>query len=95
MGWEAPCRFVAMRIPKAKLAPNQQEQCVLFEDDNYTYRIFFTNLSGSAHEVVGRYDKHADVENLVGEAKREGLEAIPSAKFKKQLCVLSVGDAVL
>jgi hypothetical protein len=38
--------------------------------------------------VVGQYDKRADVENLV-EAKREGLEAIPSAKFK-QLCVLQL-----
>jgi len=32
--------------------------------------------------VIGEYDKRAEVENLVGEAKREGLEAIPSAKFK-------------
>jgi hypothetical protein len=71
-----------MRIPKTRLASNQQVQCALFEDDNYTYRIFCTNLSGQAHEVVGQYDKRADVENLVGEAKREGLEAIPSAKFK-------------
>ena len=82
IGWGVPCRFVAMRIPKDRLAPNQQVQCALFEDDNYTYRIFCTNLSGKAHEVVGQYDKRADVENLVGEAKREGLEAIPSAKFK-------------
>ena len=83
-----------MRISKTKLAPNQQVQCTLFEDDNYTYRIFCTSLSGPAHEVVGQYDKRADVENLVGEAKREGLEAIPSAKFKNnyaffQLVMLS------
>jgi hypothetical protein len=94
MGWEAPCRFVAMRIPKAQSAPNRQVQCMLFENDNYTYRIFCTNLLGPAHKVVGRYDKRADVENLVGEAKREGLEAIPSAKFKNnyaffQLVMLS------
>ncbi len=95
IGWEAPCRFVAMRIPKARLVTtNQQVQCVLFEDDNYTYRIFCTSLSGTAHEVVGQYDKRADVENLVGEAKREGLEAIPSARFKNnyaffQLVMLS------
>ena len=94
IGWEAPCRFVAMRIPKTQSVPTQQVQCVLFEDDNYTYRIFCTSLSGPAHEVVGKYDKRADVENLVGEAKREGLEAIPSAKFKNnyaffQLVMLS------
>jgi hypothetical protein len=94
IGWEAPCRFVAMRIPKTRLTQNQQVQYALFEDDNYTYRIFCTNLSGQAHEVVSQYDKRADVENLVGEAKREGLEAIPSARFKNnyaffQLVMLS------
>jgi len=31
----------------------------------------------SAHHVIAEYDKRADVENLVGEAKREGLDAIP------------------
>jgi hypothetical protein len=81
-GWEAPCRFVAMRTLKTQSAANQQEQCLLFEEDNYTYRIFCTNLSGPAHMVISEYDKRAEVENLVGEAKREGLEAIPSAKFK-------------
>ena len=83
-----------MRIPKIQSGSNQQVQCVLFEDDNYTYRIFCTSLSGPAHKAVGQYDKRADVENLVGEAKREGLEAIPSAKFKNnyaffQLVMLS------
>ena len=72
-----------MRIPKEqKQASNQPVQCELFEDDRYTYRIFCTSLSGKAHQVIAEYDKRADVENLVGEAKREGLEAIPSAKFK-------------
>ena len=88
IGWDAPCRFVVMRIL------NQREQCVLFEEDNYTYRIFCTNLSSPAHKVIDEYDKRADVENLVGEAKREGLEAIPSTKFKNnyaffQLVMLS------
>ena len=55
---------------------------MLFEDDNYTYRIFCTNLLGQAHDVIAEYDKRADLENLVGEAKSEGLEMIPSAKFK-------------
>jgi Transposase DDE domain group 1 len=83
-GWDAPCRFVAMRIPKKSQSPNasQPVQCPLFEDDHNTYRIFCTSLGGRAHEVVDQYDKRADVENLVGEAKREGLDAIPSAKFK-------------
>jgi hypothetical protein len=72
-----------MRIPKEQAQkPGQAVQCVLFEDERYQYRIFCTNLAGPAHKVIREYDKRADVENLVGEAKREGLDAIPSAKFK-------------
>jgi hypothetical protein len=82
-GWGWPCRFVAMRILKEQKQPsNQPQQCVLFEDDKYTYRIFCTSLAGPAHRVIAEYDKRADVENLVGEAKREGLDMIPSYKFK-------------
>ena len=82
-GWEQPCRFVVMRIPKDfKQSSNKQKQYVLFEDDKYTYRIFCTSLYGKAHKIIAEYDKRADVENLIGEAKREGLDMIPSAKFK-------------
>lgn len=91
-GWKAPYRFVAMRIPK-KAKPSksgQPVQCLLFKDDNYTYRIFCTSLSYPAHKVVTQYDKRADVENLVGEAKREGLDAIPSAKFKNNYAFFQV-----
>lgn len=81
IGWQEPCRFVVMRILKEAKAdkPFQQE---LLEEDRYTYRIFCTNTAGPAHKVIAEYDKRADVENLVGEAKREGLEAIPTGKFK-------------
>ena len=91
IGWGKSCRFVAMRIPKEtdkKLG--QAIQCVLFEDDRYTYRIFCTNLSGKPHVIIDEYDKRADVENLVGEAKREGLDAIPSAKFKNNYAFFQI-----
>ena len=72
-----------MRIPKKEAKkPGQAVQCALFEDERYQYRIFCTNLGAKPHKVISEYDKRADVENLVGEAKREGLDAIPSAKFK-------------
>jgi hypothetical protein len=81
--WQKPCRFVAMRIEKKLKAdatgPLQYE---LFEDDRYTYRVFCTSLGGKPHKVIAEYDKRADVENLIAESKREGLDAIPSAKFK-------------
>jgi hypothetical protein len=90
-GWGIACRFVVMRIPKDKAKkPGQAIQCELFEDDRYTYRIFCNNLSGKAHEVIAEYDRRADVENLVGEAKREGLDAIPSGKFKNNYAFFQI-----
>ena len=90
-GWDQACRFVAMRITKEQKPPSKQpQQCVLFEDDKYTYRIFCTNLAGSAHPIIIEYDKRADVENLVGEAKREGLDMIPSAKFKNNYAFFQI-----
>jgi hypothetical protein len=90
-GWGQACRFVAMRIPKEKKkVSNQPVQCELFKDDRYVYRIFCTNLSGKAHKVIDEYDNRADVENLIGEAKREGLGAIPSAKFKNNYAFFQI-----
>lgn len=81
MGWDYACRFVVMRIPKAEAAKGEQAQLELLEDERYKYRLFVTSLKGKPHSVIEEYDKRADCENLIGEAKREGLEAIPSAKF--------------
>jgi hypothetical protein len=90
-GWDQPYRFVAMRVPIEQKQPSKQpQQCVLFEDDKYTYRIFCSNLAGAAHQVIVAYDKRADVENLVGEAKREGLDMIPSAKFKNNYAFFQI-----
>ncbi len=91
MRWNVACRFVAMRILKElKAPPGKAVQCELFEDDRYTYRIFCTSLKGTPHKVIAEYDKRADVENLVGESKREGLEAIPSAKFKSNYAYFQI-----
>jgi hypothetical protein len=91
LGWEFPCRFVGMRIPKDQSAsPQEPLQGELFEEDRFTYRVFCTNLSGNPHKVVTQYDKRADAENLIGEAKREGLDAIPSAKFKNNYAYFQI-----
>jgi Transposase DDE domain group 1 len=79
-GWGEACRFVSMRIPKEVLSGGGP-QLELLEDANYTYRTFVTDLIQPAHQVIEDYDQRADCENLIGEAKREGLEAIPSRKF--------------
>ena len=90
-GWQQPCRFVAMRIFKDPQQPSgQPQQRVLFEDDKYTYRIFCTDLAGPVHQAITEYDKRAAVENLVGEAKREGLDMIPSAKFKSNYAFFQI-----
>lgn len=90
-GWKVFCRFVAMRIPKEmNLPPGKPVQFELFEDDRYTYRIFSTSLKGKPPKIIAEYDKRADVENLVGESKREGLEAIPSAKFKNNYAYFQI-----
>jgi hypothetical protein len=91
IGWATPCRFVAMRFPKdIKSSAGETIQYELFEDDRYTHRIFCTSLYGKAHKVVVQYDKRADVENLIGEAKREGLDAIPSSKFKNNYAYFQI-----
>lgn len=79
-----------MRIPKKPEDTKSQTQQELFEEDQYAYRIFCTNLNGKAHKVIERYDKRADAENLIGEAKQEGLEAIPSGKFKNNYAFFQI-----
>lgn len=89
--WKKPCRFVAMRIPKkSDSPPDGPVQYELFEDDRYTYRIFCNNLRAKSHEVITKYDKRADVENLIAEAKREGVDAIPSGKFKNNYAYFQI-----
>jgi hypothetical protein len=91
IGWKFACRFVAMRIPKEQsVTPAQPLQGELFEEDRYTYRIFCTDLWGKPHKIIAQYDKRADAENLIGEAKREGLDAIPSAKFKNNYAYFQI-----
>jgi hypothetical protein len=81
MGWDRAYRFVVMRIPKEEPSGTGAVQIELLEDTKYKYRIFVTNLTKRSDLVITEYDKRADTENLIGEAKREGLAAIPSRKF--------------
>ena len=78
-GWEAPCRFVAMRIPKDQRG---DRQLMLLDGENYLYRVFVTNVPGRPHTVIADYDQRAAVEPLIGEAQREGVLAIPSKRFQ-------------
>ena len=90
-GWEKACRFVAQRIPKERAAaPSEPVQFELFEDDRYKYRIFVTSLTKKAHQVIEEYDGRAGAETLIGEAKREGLAAIPSKKFQSNYAYFQI-----
>ena len=79
LGWEQPCRFVVMRIREDQRGDRQLK---LLESENYLYRVYATNAPGRPHRVIADYDLRADAENLIGEAQREGLLAIPSKKFQ-------------
>jgi hypothetical protein len=78
-GWEVPCRFVVMRIPKDQRG---DRQLPLLEGEKYLYRVFVTNVPGRPHTVIADYDQRAAVEPLIGEAQREGVLAIPSKRFQ-------------
>lgn len=79
--WDKAYRFVVMRILKTAAEKTNPQQTELLDDPPYKYRVFVTDLKGSAHRVIDVYDKRAGAENLIGEAKREGLCAIPSKMF--------------
>jgi hypothetical protein len=78
-GWDVPCRFVVMRIPKDQAG---DRQLPLLEGERYLYRVFVTNVPGRPHLVIADYDQRAAVEPLIGEAQREGILAIPSKRFQ-------------
>jgi Transposase DDE domain group 1 len=77
IGWQRPCRFVAMRIRESKRGDRQLKLL-----EGYIYRTFATNESARPHRVIEDYDQRADIENLIGEAQREGVLAIPSKRFQ-------------
>lgn len=79
IGWKSPARFVVMRIREKEA---EKKQLSLPEIDGYVFRVFATNCTSASHRVVEEYDLRADVENLIGEAQREGLLAIPSRSFQ-------------
>lgn len=83
--WDKAYRFVVMRILKTEAEKANPQQGDLFEDADYKYRLFVTDLKGSAYRVIDIYDKRAGAENLIGEAKREGLCAIPSKMFQANM----------
>ncbi|MDZ7362465.1 MAG: hypothetical protein ONB46_17345 [candidate division KSB1 bacterium] len=79
--WEKACRFVAMRQVKTERQDADGKQADLFDEADYDYRIFVTEITAPAHRVIDEYDGRAGAEPLNGAAQREGLCAIPSKAF--------------
>ncbi len=52
MNWGEACRFVVMRIPKKVKREEKGKQRMLFEEREYEYRIFVTNMTGRPHKVI-------------------------------------------
>lgn len=88
--WKTSRRFVAMRKPKKDASNAHGQQPDLFEEGDYTYRSFVTDRQGPAHKLLAEYDDRAACETLIGEAKREGLCAIPSKRFRNNMVFFQI-----
>jgi len=88
--WKTSRRFIVMRKPKKDASNAHGQQPDLFEDGDYTYRTFVTDRLGSAHKLIAEYDGRAACETLIGEAKREGLCAIPSKRFLSNMVFFQI-----
>ena len=83
-GWGRAYRFIALRYerkpePKKK---EEAEQYQLFENAEYTYRVFVTCMDGPIDVLVWFYRQRATAENLIKEANNDaGLAAHPSNRW--------------
>ena len=72
-GWSKTYRFIALRYIKKKQAPaaEEPEQYQLFDTEEYSYRVFVTNISGGIAFLEWFYNQRAGAENLIKEAKND------------------------
>jgi hypothetical protein len=88
--WKKSRRFVTMRKLKKDASNANGQQPDLFDEGDYTYRSFVTDRKGPAHKLIAEYDDRAACETLIGEAKREGLCAIPSKRFRNNMVFFQI-----
>lgn len=76
--WSRPRRVVVVRW----LDETDRAQTKLFDALGYTYAIFVTSLDWLEEDIYRFYDKRADVENHIQEAKADmGIDRIPTDDF--------------
>jgi Transposase DDE domain group 1 len=81
-GWGKACRFIALRYPKKEQTPSEREQYQLFDNSQYLYRVFVTNMKRPIDLLVWFYNQRAGSENLIKEANNDaGLAAHPSGRW--------------
>ncbi len=76
-GWTSPRRIVVVR---KREMDNPQGR--LFDEAGYFYSLFVTNLAWAPEEVARFYDKRADVERTICEAKNDlSIDHVPTSSF--------------
>jgi hypothetical protein len=77
--WSQPRRLVIVRWGQE----TDRAQTDLFDALGYTYAVFVTNLDWDEQDIYRFYDKRADVENHIREAKTDmGIGHIPTDAFQ-------------
>lgn len=80
-GWGKAYRFIALRYQKQREA-QEHEQYQLFDNAQYLYRVFVSDMDAAIDLLVWFYNQRAGAENLVKEANNDaGLAAHPSRRW--------------
>src|SRR5450759_3803472 len=75
-------RFLALRYQKQDPLSPEREQYQLFDNPQYIYRVFVTNMKRPIDLLVWFYNQRAGAENLIKEANNDaGLAAHPSRRW--------------
>ena len=81
-GWGKAYRFLALRYQKQDPLSPEREQYQLFDNPQYIYRVFVTNMKRPIDLLVWFYNQRAGAENLIKEANNDaGLAAHPSRRW--------------
>jgi len=79
-GWGKKYRFLVSRYEKDK--KEKEKQTDMFNDEEYKYRVFVTDLKHSSKAVVREYDGRAGTENIIEEAKNQvAMSKFPGKSF--------------
>jgi len=100
--WQRDCWSRSRRLVMVRWGQEtDRAQSALFDALGYTYAVFVTNLDWDEQDVYRFYDKRADIENHIQEAKADlGIGHIPTEAFQPnaadlELRLLALNQRVL